>query len=73
MLIAFTVFCVAVGYLRPRPSGIWIAALAWPVAEWFGLMPGRTNPPGLLVLPAAFGALSAYAGLLVRRRAALMR
>jgi hypothetical protein len=37
--------------------------------EWLGLFPLVTHPRTLLVLPAAFFAMSAYAGVLLRRRA----
>jgi hypothetical protein len=68
ILVVFTAFSLAVGYSIPRRSGIWIAALAVPLAEWLGLTRTATSPQSLLVLPAAFCALSAYAGVLIRRR-----
>jgi hypothetical protein len=73
ILVAFTAFCLAVGFLIPRRSGIWIGALAWPLAEWLRLTPFVTSPSTLLVFPAAFGAVSAYAGVLIRRRTAMIR
>jgi hypothetical protein len=73
IVILFTAFSVAVGFSMPRRSGIWIAALSWPLAEWLGLTHGVTNPSTLLVFPAAFCALSAYAGVLIRRRTTIIQ
>jgi hypothetical protein len=70
VVVAFTAFSVALGFLIPSRSGIWIAALAWPLAERLRLIHGVTSPGTLLILPAAFCAMSAYAGLLIRRRTA---
>ena len=68
-LILATLICMAVGAWRPRRSTIWAAALAWPLVEWLRLLPLVTHPRTLLILPSAFFAMSAYAGVLLRRRA----
>ena len=73
IVIVFTAFSLGVGFLIPRRSGMWIAALAWPLAEWLGVTGvGVSNPKLLLVVPAAFCAMSAYACALVRRRTTLI-
>jgi hypothetical protein len=57
----------ALGWFVPKRSSIWIAAAAWPVADWLRILPGVTHPTPLVLIPAALCAVAALWGVSVRK------